>query len=1087
MPLDSRPSSLQATGRSTIEGRGNVSPLGLHWTTLTIASLALLATPAAGQRRSTPPVPSPAVAAPAVPASLTRLRFRDIGPASPSGRIDDFAVYEGNPAVFYIATATGGVWKSVNGGTTLEQVFTSETTSSIGDVTIAPNDPNLVWVGTGEANNRQSSSWGDGVYKSTDGGRTWTNMGLRDTKHIPRILVDPVDNDVVFVAASGNLWGSGGERGVYKSVDGGLTWARVLDGGADVGATDLVMDPQNRNVLYAAMYQRQRKAWGMNGGGPGSGIWKTTDGGRSWNRLTKGIPEGPLGRIGLDVYRKNPNVLYARIEHATETGLYRSDDGGASWAKLSTTNPRPMYFSQVRIDPNSDARIYVPGVSLPYSDDGGRTFKDDGARNIHVDFHAMWIDPANSNHIMIGGDGGVGISWDRSKTYIWLNNLPVGQFYHVAYNLETPYFVCGGLQDNNTWCGPSAVRNEWGIANDDWFIINGGDGFQAQMDPANPRILYAESQDGNMNRVDRLTNERTAIRPEAAAGEKPLRWNWDTPMKISPHDPATVYVAANRVMRSTDRGHSWTPISPDLTTQTERDSLDIMGVKGKESTIAKNDGVGNFGNLVTFAESPKVRGVLWAGSDDGLIQVSRDAGATWTNVTGKVPGLPKFTYVSKVEPSRYADGTVYATFDGHRMGDFATYIFASTDFGNSWTSIAGDLPKGEVARTITEDLKNPDVLYLGTEAGLWFSYDRGKHWVRVKESFPTVPVYEITLHERDNAMLVATHGRAIWVLDDLTPFQQYGKAMASSGLVFPAPEAAHRNASSERMRDFEGDMKFLGKNPFRGAVVSYWMPNAGKEAKLTVRDAGGATVREVSSDSTNVPAAGLNALAWDLRVQPNRPPRLGPPGQGGGGGGGGGGFGGGGLNGPLVLPGRYTASLAVDGKEVGSTTIDVRGDREIAISDADRKQHFDVLMELHRLQSTANAAAERLATAYEQLAPVRQATRDSTKVPEAVRAPWRAFSTQMDSLRRQFGLSVPGGGGGGGFAALQASPRNRVTQLKGAIMGATALPTTTQLTALDRVRGDLPKAVEALNTLLNQLPGIWKLMSDNGVYPPKAP
>ena len=1041
---------------------------------------ASLPTFALAQRK---PVPTPTVAASAATSSIDRLRFRDIGPASPSGRIDDFAVYEANPAIFYIGTATGGVWKTVNGGTTLEQVFTSETTSSIGDVTIAPNDPNLVWVGTGEANNRQSSSWGDGVYKSTDGGRSWKHMGLRETKHIPRIIVDPIDNDIVWVAASGDLWGPGGERGVYKSADGGLSWARVFDAGPDAGATDLVMDPQNRNVLYAATYQRQRKAWGMNGGGAASGIWKTTDGGRNWTRLTKGIPVGPLGRIGLDVYRRNPNVVYARIEHATETGVYRSDDAGASWAKLSATNPRPMYFSQLRIDPNSDARIYVPGVSLMYSDDGGHTFKDDGAKQIHVDFHAMWIDPANSNHVMIGGDGGVGISWDRSKSYIWLNNLPVGQFYHVAYDMKTPYTVCGGLQDNNTWCGPSAVRNEWGIANDDWFIINGGDGFQAQMDPANPRVLYAESQDGFMNRVDRLTNERTEIRPEAASGEKPLRWNWDTPLKLSPHAPATLYAAANRLFRSTDRGHSWTAISPDLTTQTDRDTLEIMGVKGKEPSIAKNDGVGNFGNLVTFAESPKARGVLWTGSDDGLVQLSRDGGATWTNVTAKVPGLPKFTYVGKVEPSRFADGTVYATFDGHRMGDFATYVFASTDFGASWTPIAGDLPKGEVARTITEDIKNPDVLYLGTEAGLWFSYDRGRHWLRVRGTFPTVPVYEITLHERDNAMLVATHGRAVWVLDDLAPMQQYGKAVASAGTVFANTGAAHFNASNERMRDFEGDMKYLGKNPYRGAVVSWWMSQPGKTAKLSIRDAAGAIVREVTSDSTNVPAAGLNALTWDLRMQPNRAPKLGTPGQGGGGGGG---FGGGGLDGPLVLPGSYTATVAVDDKDIGATTIAVRGDGEITIADADRKRHYDVAMELHRLQATADAAAERLATAYEALGPVRAATRDSTKVPESVRTTWRSFSTQMDSLRRTFGIAG-GGGGGGGFGALLASPRIRTARLKGAIRGATAVPTATQMATLAQLRIDVPKAVESASALIGQLPALWKALDDAGVYPPRVP
>ena len=1024
-----------------------------------------LASPVAAQRRQTPATPP---AAPTPVAPIDKLRFRDIGPATPSGRIDDFAVFEANPAVFYIGTATGGVWKSVNNGTTLQQVFHSQTTSSVGDVAIAPNDPNLVWVGTGENNNRQSSSWGDGVYKSADGGRTWVNMGLKDSKHIARIIVDPMDYDVVYVAALGSLWAPQGDRGLYKTTDGGLTWTKVLDAGPDAGVTELVMDPSNNKVLYAATYQRRRASWGFNGAGPASAIWKSTDAGRNWTKLTQGIPSGPLGRIGLDIYRKNPNVVYARIEHATETGLYRSDDAGASWSKVSTTNPRPMYFSQVRVDPQNDSRVYVLGVQLSVSDDGGKTFSNEGARNIHVDFHAMWVDPNNSDHMMLGGDGGVGISYDRSKTYVWLNNLPVGQFYHVAYDMQTPFLVCGGLQDNNTWCGPSAVRNEWGIANDDWFIIGGGDGFVGLVDPSNPRIMYAESQDGNMNRVDRLTNERTSIRPEPLPGEKAYRWNWDTPLRISPHNPATVFVAANRVFRSTDRGHSWTAISPDLTLQIDRDTLQLMGVKGKDVTVARNDGVGSFGNMVTFEESRAKAGLYWAGSDDGQINVSRDAGATWMNVTAKVPGLPKWTYVSRVEPSRFAEGTVYATFDGHRLGDFGTYVYSSADFGATWTPITGDLPKGEVARTITEDHKNVDVLYLGTESGLWFSYDRGKHWVPVRGRFPTVPVYEFAIHPRDNALLVATHGRAIWILDDLTPFQEYSRAVATSGHVFSNPGVTQRKSSSERMRDFEGDMKYLGKNPERGAVVNYWIPTGGTSATLTITDGAGQTVREVKSDSTSKPQAGFNALGWDLRVQPNRAPKLGT------GAAGGGGFFSGGNDGPLVLPGTYTARLTLDGKAVGSTTIAVRGDPEITIADADRKTYFDLQVELHRLHAQANETAEKLVEANDQLNAIRERMRDSTKASAAERTTWREFITPFDSARRAFG--VAGGGGFGGPPNM----RTLASGLKGQLMAATALPTATQIRRIEALRVDLPKAIAEANAVLARVGEVRRTVAAGG-------
>jgi photosystem II stability/assembly factor-like uncharacterized protein len=1008
-----------------------------------------------------------------------RLHFRDIGPATPSGRIDDFAVFEQNPAIFYIGTATGGVWKTVNNGTTLEPVFDDQGNASIGAVAIAPGDPNIVWVGTGEANNRQSSSWGDGIHKSTDGGKTWRHMGLRQTMHIARIRVDPANYDVVYVAAVGNLWGPGGERGVYKTADGGLTWTNVLSDGPDVGATDLVLDPRNSQVMYAALYQRRRATWGFNGGGPGSAIYKTADGGRSWAKLTNGLPEGDKGRIGLDVYRKNPNVVYARLEHASESGVYRSDDAGASWRKLSSTNPRPMYFSQMRVDPNDDSRVYVPGVQLHVSDDGGKTFRDDGARNIHVDFHAMWINPSNSNHVMIGGDGGVGISFDRSETYRWLENLPVSQFYHIAYDTGSPYLVCGGLQDNYTWCGPSAVRAQDGIENGDWFIIGGGDGFQAQMDPSNPRFLYAESQDGRMNRVDRVTNERKSIRPEPPEGEAAYRWNWDTPMVLSPHDPATVYVTGNRVFKSTDRGHAWTAISPDLTTAADRDTLELMGLKGRDTRIARNDGVQSYGNLVSFAESPMQRGLYYAGSDDGVLSVSRDGGATWANVTAKVAGLPRNAYVSEVAPSRFAAGTVYATFDPHRTGDFGTYAYASTDFGNSWRSIAGDLPRGEVVRTVTEDLVNADVLYLGTESGLYFTPDRGRRWMRVKGNLPTVPVYEITLHPRENDMILATHGRGVWILDDLTPLQHYGEAIAADAFLFEPPSAVQRRPASDGNREFQGDQRFWGENPRPGAIAYYLKADV-KDVKVAIRDNAGQVVRELADEDTkDKDKAGINVVHWDLRVAPLPAPQ-------GGGGGGGGGFGGGGIQGPLVLPGQYRVVLSVDGKEAvangqgTSRTLTVTGDPEVEISDADRRTWFETGMELHRLHGQANAAADALNGMNQQMGQIREAVRNAKDAPADLKARVDSVGAALDSLRRRVvGGGFGGGGGGGGGAAI----RGRITQLKGGVMNSTSLPTEVQMRQLGEVRAALPRAVEAVNALVARFTPLLEELSRQGVYP----
>ena len=1021
---------------------------------------------------------------------LDRLAFRAIGPGTPSGRVDDLAVLESDPSVFYVGTATGGVYKTINHGTTFTSVFDHEGSSSVGDLAIAPTDANLVWVGTGENNNRQSSSWGDGVYKSADGGRSWKNMGLRDSKQIARIIVDPVDFSVVYVAALGDLWAAGGERGVYKTTDGGQNWQRVLHVDDDTGATELVMDPSNNKTLYAATYQRRRAQWGMNGGGPGSTVWKSTDGGQTWAKADTGLPSGPKGRIGMDIYRKNPNVLYARVEHETESGVYRTDDGGANWRKLSSENPRPMYFSQIRIDPQSDSRIYSLGVSLHVSDDGGKTFRNDGAERIHVDHHAMWINPANPRHVLIGNDGGVSISYDHSATWVWLPNLLLAQAYHVEFDMQSPYHVCAGLQDNNTWCGPSAVRTNSGIHNDDWYVISGGDGFQPLMDPTDARIVYAESQDGRMSRTDRNTNERTTVRPEPPE-QKPgdtsgtYRFNWDTAMQLSPFDASTIYIGANMVLKSTDRGRSYQPISPDLTTNTDREALAIMGVPGKEIKLAKHDGVTSFGNIVTLEESAAKAGIVWVGSDDGVVSVTQDAGANWTNVSAKIPGVPKFTYVSDVVPSRAAPGTAYVTFDGHRGGDYATYVFMTTDTGNSWRSIVSNLPKGEVARTIAEDRKNPDLLYLGTETGLWVSWNKGGQWTRLKANLPTMPIYEIKTHPRDNDMILSTHARGIWILDDLAIIQQWAKGEGADAHAFDPDPVVAFNAANDQMKGFEGDRIFLGMNPAPGATLAYRLKTEAKTAKWTIRDASGAVVREIAGDDLRGrQQAGLNIVKWDLRVQPLRP--LPPaPGAPAGGGAGGGGFGGGGNNGPFVLPGSYRATLTVDGKDAAPITVAVKGDPEITISDADRKIWYDTAMDLHQLQTKANDAAEMVQNAHAQLTLLQQQTRNQTLAP-AVKQSVDNMAKEMDAVRRRLGLA--GQGGGGGFGGGSENVRGRIGQLKNAIMGSTSLPTNTQLMQIREAKAALPLVIDQANAAAGKMPGLVKEMLGAGaIFPALKP
>ena len=1006
-----------------------------------------------------------------------RLVFRNIGPTGPSGRIDDLAVFERDPRIFYIATATGGVWKTTNGGTTLTPVYDTATVSTNGSLAVSQYDPNLVWVGTGENNNRQSSSWGDGVHKSTDGGATWRAMGLRDSKQIARIVLDPRNPEVAYVAALGDLWRAGGERGVYKTTDGGTTWTRVLDGGADAGATELVMDPRNPLVLYAAIYQRRRASFGFNGGGTASGLFKTTDGGRTWARLANGLPDGPMGRIGLDLFRRNPNVIVARIEHEKAGGIYRSDDAGVSWRKMSGTNGRPMYFGIIKLDPENDLRVYLPQTPLGISDDGGKTFRFDGATRVHVDFHALWINPADPSHLIIGGDGGVAISHDKARKWRWLPNLPVAQFYHVSYDMQQPYHVCGGLQDNNSWCAPSRVRHNEGIADHDWWALEGGDGFTNVIDPTDARTVYTSSQEGFFSRMDRQTGEQKLIRPEAPADDPPLRWNWDTPFVISPHDPATLYIGAHRLFRSRDRGQTWTAISGDLTTGVSRDTLALMGTKLKDVPLARNDGVDQYATLFTVAESRRKAGVLYTGSDDGQVHVTRDGGATWTNLTPKFAGVPRWAYVSRVEPSNFEDGTAYVTFDAHRVGDYGTHVFAVRDFGASVTSIAATLPKGEVARSITEDVRNPDVLYLGTETGVYLTLDRGKTWQRLRANLPTVPVYEITLHPRDNAMLLATHGRGVWILDDLTPIQEAARTMTAEAQLFPVPAAELRSgAPSMRFYFFQGDQQYLGPNPPAGSGLRVWLARPVDSARVRITDQGGRLVRELDAKALkDLKAPAVNLVQWDHRMAPVPKPAWDASA---------GGERGDGTRGPLVLPGTYTATLVVNGRTVGTRTLDVTGDRDVTVSEADRAARHTLLVTGQRFTAQLSAAVSAAQKARTQLAGLKEQMQDTAAVPAALRAMYDSLVMQAATFRCRFAVRIESDSESE-CADLQFT---RVLPFKldfvlGSVGGATVPPSATDLAMWGELQREVPAAIEDVNALLGRLMPFYVKLAEAGVQP----
>src|SRR5882724_6736787 len=655
-------------------------------------------------------------------AALKNLKFRNIGPAIMGGRVDDFAVVASDPRIIYVGAAAGGIFKTTNGGTTWEPIFDEVGSPSIGDIALAPSNPAILYVGTGEPNNRQSSSWGSGVYKSMDAGKTWKFTGLKDTFHIGRIVVHPTNSDVVYVAALGDLWGPNADRGVFMSTDGGTTWNKTLYIDDDTGVSDIAIDPESPNVLYAAAYTRRRTVYGYNGGGPKGGIYRSTDAGKTWNKITKGLPAtGDIGRCAVDVYRQNSNVVYALIEHMTLGGVYRSEDKGATWARMSDTNPRPSYYSQIRIDPNNDKKVWVLGAPLYLSEDGGRTFTQARGNSIHSDHHAMWINPKDSDHLLIGNDGGVDVTHDSGRTWDFLNNIPLGQFYEIAYDMQKPYHLCGGLQDNYTWCGPSANQQTIGIGNEEWINVNGGDGFHARIDPSDANIIYVESQDGGLNRRDLRTGESKSIRPQEDNDTSPrYRFQWNSPLIISPHDHNTIYYGGNHLFKSTDHGDTWTRLGEDLTSGAERDKQTILGKTIDTSTLSRHDGVVDWPCITAIAESPVKAGVLWAGTDDGNVQMSRDGGKTWSNTAPRIPGVQKGAYVSRIEPSYKEEGTAYVTFDNHRSADFSIYVYMTKNFGDSWTRITNGIPPDAgTVHVIREDPVNPNLLFAGTEFGLF--------------------------------------------------------------------------------------------------------------------------------------------------------------------------------------------------------------------------------------------------------------------------------------------------------------------------------------------------------------------------------
>lgn len=813
--------------------------------------LLLAAAASALAQAQTPPAPA-TIDPSKLPADfLANVAPRSLGPTTMGGRIMDVAVYDEEPRIFYVATASGGLWKTVNGGMNFEPIFQKESTVALGAAAISQNDPKRLWVGTGEGSSRNSTSWGDGVYKSLDAGKTWSNVGLKESRHIPRIVLHPKNEDVVYVAALGPLWGAGAERGVYKTTDGGKNWARTLAVDDRTGFADLAMSPKNPDELLAAAWERMRTPYSWTSGGPGSGLYKTRDGGKTWRKVTKGLPDGPLGRIGLSYYRRDPRIVYAVVE-AAFGGIFKSTDGGDSWTRVNVMNPRPFYFSTIQVDPNNPDVVYVLGVQFHRSVDGGRTFRSLAA-SMHSDHHAIWIDPDDSNHLIVGNDGGPSQSRDWGETWEHLNSLAIGQFYAIGFDLRKPYWVYGGLQDNGSWGGPTQTLDGF-VEYFHWTNVGGGDGFYVQVDPNDWRTVYSESQGGSASRLDQLTGARRSIRPPAPRGET-YRFNWNTPIHLSPHNSRIVYIGGNKLFRSLNRGDNWQAISPDLTTNDPFKTVRGQGVT-PEDTSAENHCT-----IVTIGESPRRAGVIWVGTDDGQIQVTQDGGTTWANVTANVPGLPKNTWCTRVTPSKFVDGRCYATFDGHRNNDVNPYVYVTEDFGKTWTSLAAGIPRHHSCHVIKEGERNRNLLYLGTEMGLWVSLDRGKSWLPFRSgAFPTVIVHDVAVHPRDLDLIVGTHGRSIWIIP-VSALEQLSMDDLAKEVVLcrPAPSYLLGRVAG---RWFGGDRGWRSPNTQPSCTIYYYLrTEAAVDPRITITDIDGTRVAQLNGSRK----PGLNAVVWGGR------------------------------------------------------------------------------------------------------------------------------------------------------------------------------------------------------------------------------
>ncbi|MCB9220756.1 MAG: glycosyl hydrolase [Ignavibacteria bacterium] len=833
----------------------------------------------------------------------SNIKFRSIGPAIASGRVIDLAINPNNFDEFYVAVASGGVWKTTNHGTTFTPIFDNENSYSIGCITIDPKNTNVIWVGSGENNSQRSVSYGDGVYKSEDGGKSWKNVGLKNSEHIGKIIIDPNNSDVVWVASQGPLWKEGGDRGLYKTTDGGKTWDKSLDISENTGISDIVMDPRDSKVLYASAYQRRRHVWTLINGGPEGAIYKTVDGGKTWDKLSKGLPSGDIGRIGLAISNVEPDYLYAIIEASENNGgFFKSTDRGASWSKQSDhVSSSPQYYQEIVTHPTNKDIVYSLSTYTQITYDGGKNFSTLPLGEKHVDDHAIWINPENPDNILIGCDGGLYETFDAASNWRFFENLPVTQFYRVTVDNDYPFYnVYGGTQDNNTLGGPSRTLSDNGIKNEDWIFTVGGDGFKTVIDPKDPNIVYSQPQYGFLVRYDKKSGEFTGIQPQPEKDEI-LKWNWNSPVIISPHDNRTLYFAANKIFKSTNRGDSWTKISEDLTRKIDRNTLKVMGKVWPPESVAKNQSTSVYGNIVSLDESPLEKGLLYVGTDDGLIQVSKDDGKSWNRISS-FTSIPETTYVSDITASLHNENVVYATFDNRKNGDFKPYIIMSKDMGNSWNSITGNLPENLPVHSIVQDHLDKDLLFIGTEFGVYFTKDNGKNWVKFSNGLPTISIREIDIQRRENDLALASFGRGFYILDNYSPIREASKEILEKDAhIFNIKDALMYIEDRSKGRNSLGKTYYRADNPEFGVTVTYYIKDNFESLKskrlkeekdnkgnytyptftqlekediekspyllFTFKDMNGNIVRRIKNSISK----GINRFTWDMRYADTAP------------------------------------------------------------------------------------------------------------------------------------------------------------------------------------------------------------------------